>query len=332
MKRITATSLAVALAATTAAFAECDDGEMVIKFSHVTNTVNHPKGIAAKVLMDRVNSEMDGVACMKVYPDSVLYNDDQVLEALLQFDVQLAAPSLSKLERFTKKYRIFDLPFIFRDVDAVDRFQSSEFGRDLLDTMQDRGLQGLAFWHNGMKQMSANRPLLEPSDAEGLRFRVQQSDLLAAQMRALKALPVKMPLSDVYEALKNGVVDGQENTYSNILGRRLHTVQDSITETNHGVIDYLVVTSTAWLNSLAPGVRDQFLKILRDVTVASNADATGVNAGAKRAIIAEGGIIHTITDGQRDAWIAAMQPVWDQFAVDVGQDLIEAAQTFNQGE
>mgnify|MGYP006301715223 FL=1 len=170
---------ALALAAGPVA-AACDDGEMVIKFSHVTNTDRHPKGIAAELLKERVNDEMDGTACMEVYPNSTLYNDDKVLEALLTGDVQLAAPSLSKFENFTKKYRLFDLPFLFEDIEAVNRFQASDAGQELKNAMAKRGLQGLAFWHNGMKQMSANVPLIEPEDAEGLKFRVQPSEVLIA--------------------------------------------------------------------------------------------------------------------------------------------------------
>ena len=141
----------------TSAFAACDPGEIVIKFSHVTNTDKHPKGIAASLLQQRVNDEMNGTACMEVYPNSTLYDDNKVLEALLLGDVQLAAPSLSKFEKFTKKFRIFDLPFMFENIAAVDRFQNSDTGQALLDSMRRKGLHGLAFWHNGMKQLSATR-------------------------------------------------------------------------------------------------------------------------------------------------------------------------------
>jgi len=168
-----ATAMIAASLAGGQAIAACDEGELVIKFSHVTNTDKHPKGIAATLLQERVNAEMNGVACMEVFPNSTLYNDDKVLEAMLNGDVQMAAPSLSKFEKFTKKFRLFDLPFMFRDVDAVDAFQNSEDGQALKDSMVRRGLKGLAFWHNGMKQMSANKPLIAPSDAEGLKFRVQ---------------------------------------------------------------------------------------------------------------------------------------------------------------
>ena len=169
----------------------------------------------------RVNEEMNGTACMQVFPNSTLYNDNKVLEALLSGDVQLAAPSLSKFEKFTKKFRLFDLPFLFENIQAVDRFQSSEAGQKLKNSMRRKGLVGLAFWHNGMKQLSANKPLLLPSDAKGLKFRVQASEVLVAQFKQLGAIPQKMAFKEVYGALQTGVVDGQENTWSNIYGKKI---------------------------------------------------------------------------------------------------------------
>ena len=309
--------------------AGCDSGEVVIKFSHVTNTDKHPKGIAASLLEKRVNEEMNGKACMEVFPNSTLYNDVKVLEALLQGDVQLAAPSLSRFEPFTKQFRIFDLPFMFKNIEAVEAFQASESGQALLDSMRDRGLQGLGYWHNGMKQMSANKPLISPSDANGLKFRVQPSDVLVAQMEAIGGSPQKMAFSEVYGALQQGVVDGQENTWSNIFGKKFFEVQDGVTETNHGIIDYLVVTSVDWLESLDADVRDQFLTILDEVTAMRNTESTKVNAEAKQAVIDAGGEVRTLTAEQRGEWVEAMKPVWAQFEGDVGADNIAAAQKIN---
>jgi len=331
MKFLTTTALAAALAfgAQAAGAAGCDDGEIVVKFSHVTNTDRHPKGIAATLLMERVNAEMDGTMCMEVFPNSTLYNDDQVLEAMLQGDVQLAAPSLSKFETFTKQFRIFDLPFMFKNIAAVDAFQTSETGQAMKESMVRRGLLGLEFWHNGMKQFSANVPLLEPGDADGLKFRVQPSDVLVAQMEALGASPQPMAFSEVYGALQTGVVDGQENTWSNIWGQKFFEVQDGITETNHGIIDYLVVTSVDWIDSLDPAVRDQFLTILREVTLTRNGEAFAVNEAAKQSILDAGGVVRQLTPAQRQAWVDAMRPVWDEFEGDVGADNIAAAQDIN---
>jgi C4-dicarboxylate-binding protein DctP len=326
MKTLLTTILASAIMVTSGqAMANCDDGELVIKFSHVTNTDKHPKGIAASLLEKRVNEEMNGTACMQVFPNSTLYDDKKVLEALLNGDVQLAAPSLSKFEKYTKKFRIFDLPFLFENVDAVDRFQNSEAGQNLKDSMQRRGLQGLTFWHNGMKQMSANKPLIHPNDAQGLKFRVMASDVLVAQFEQLGANPQKMSFKEVYGGLQTKVIDGQENSWSNIYGKKFFEVQDGTTETNHGILDYLVVTSSEFWEGMDADTRDQFAQILREVTETRNAASYEVNQMNQEAIVKSGGVVRTLTNEQRQAWVDAMKPVWKKFEGDIGADLIEAA-------
>jgi C4-dicarboxylate-binding protein DctP len=332
MKTLTAALTALSLTVSASAVAAaCDDGEIVIKFSHVTNTDKHPKGIAATLFQNRVNEEMNGKACVEVFPNSTLYDDDQVLEAMLQGDVQMAAPSLSKFEQFTKVFRIYDLPFMFKNVDAVDAFQKSEAGEAMKASMSRRGLLGLEFWHNGMKQMSANKPLILPTDAAGLKFRVQPSDVIKAQMEAIGVSPQPMAFSEVYGALQTGVVDGQENTWSNIYGQKFFEVQDGITETNHGIIDYMVVTSVDWWESLPEDVRTQLATILNEVTVERNAEVGKVDAEAREAVLAAGSNIVELDEAQRQAWVDAMKPVWEQFKDDVGQENIDAAQAINAG-
>jgi C4-dicarboxylate-binding protein DctP len=312
------------------AAANCDPGEIVIKFSHVTNADKHPKGIAASLLEKTVNEEMNGKACMQVFPNSTLYDDDKVLEALLNGDVQMAAPSLSKFEKITKKYRIFDLPFLFEDVEAVDRFQNSEAGEKLKNAMKRRGLKGLAFWHNGMKQMSANKPLMAPEDAQGLKFRVQASDVLVAQFEQLGANPQKMSFKEVYGGLQTKVIDGQENTWSNIYGKKFFEVQDGVTETNHGILDYLVVTSNKFWDKLPGDVREQLGEIVQRVTDTRNSESSMVNNNNKQNIIEAGGVVRTLTPEQRQAWVTALQPVWKKFEKDIGADLIDAALASNK--
>ena len=330
MKTIAMLTAAVsALALATPAFASCEDGETVIKFAHVTNTDKHPKGIAAQLFADRVNEEMNGSLCVEVYPNSTLYDDDKVLEAMLAGDVQMAAPSLSKFETFTKKLRLFDLPFVFDNIEAVDRYQASDAGQELLASMERKGLSGLAYWHSGMKQLSANKPLLVPEDAKGLKFRIQPSDVLQAQFEALGANPQKMAFSEVYGALQTGVVDGQENTWSNTYGQKFFEVQDGVTQTDHGVLDYMVVTSTDFLNGLDPAVRDQMMTIMNEVTTERNAAVNEVEEEAKAAIVAAGGTVRELTPEQRQMWVEAMKPVWAQFEGEIGADTIEAAVAAN---
>ena len=332
MKTFLTAACGLALAATGALAdpAGCDGGEEVVKFSHVTNTDKHPKGIAAALFAERVNAEMDGKMCVEVYPNSTLYDDDQLLEAMLQGDVQMGAPSLSKFETFTKVFQIYDLPFMFKDIAAVDEFQAGEAGQAMLSSMERRGISGLGYWHNGMKQLSANKPLMTPEDAKGLKFRVQPSDVIVAQMEAIGASAQPMAFAEVYGALQTGVVDGQENAWSNIYGQKFYEVQDGITETNHGVLDYLVVASTDWLDGLDPEVRDQMMTIMNEVTTERNAAVNDVDMEAKQAIIDAGSEVRELDDTQRQAWVDAMMPVWDQFAEGVGQDNIDAAQAINE--
>ena len=329
-----ATGLVLSLAApalvASPASAACEDGEIVIKFSHVTNTDKHPKGIAASLLEKRVNEEMNGKACMEVFPNSQLYDDNKVLEAMLLGDVHMAAPSLSKFEKYTKKFRIFDLPFMFKDIQTVEAFQASEAGQNLLTSMRKKGLLGLAYWHNGMKQLSANKPLLEPGDAKGLKFRIQASDVLQAQFEAVGGNPQKMAFSEVYGGLQTGVIDGQENTWSNIYGKKFFEVQEGVTESNHGIIDYLVVTSTEFWEGLPDDVRDQLAGILAEVSQTRNAESFAVNEANKKLIMEAGSEVRQLTPEQRAKCVAAMKPVWSKFEDDVGADLIAAAQAANQ--
>ena len=324
-----------AVAAATFAFAspalaeDCQDGEMVIKFSHVVAASGHPKGDAATMLAERVNKEMDGKACMQVFPNSQLFDDDKVMEALLLGDVQLAAPSLSKFEAYTLKYRLFDLPFLFNDLTSVDRFAASEPGKNLLNAMTDVGFIGLGYWSSGMKQFSANKPLLVPSDAKGLKFRIQTSDVAEAMIAAMGANAQKLAFKEVYGALQTGVVDGQENTWSNIYTQKFFEVQDGITETNHQVLAYLLVTSDEWLGGLDDDVREQFLKIVDEVTIEANAQVAAKEAANRQKILDAGSTIRVLTPEQRKAWVDAMKPVWSEFRDDIGSDLIEAAQSSN---
>ena len=152
------------------------------------------------------------------------------MEALLLGDVQMIAPSLAKFEHYTKQLQVFDLPFLFDDMAAVDRFQNSPEGQKLLTSMTDKGITGLAYWHNGLKVMSANKPLRVPADARGLKFRVQASAVLEEQFKAVRANPRKMSFAEVYQGLQTGVVNGAENPYSNIYSQKMHEVQKYITD------------------------------------------------------------------------------------------------------
>ncbi len=309
---------------------DCKPGEVVIKFSHVVPPRGHPKGDFARMLAERVNAEMNGKACMQVFPFSQLYDDEKVMEALLLGDVQLAAPSLSKLEVYTNKFRLFDLPFLFDDMDAVQRFTSSETGQGLLDVMSEFGVVGLGYLYDGLKHFSAEEPLLVPSDGEGLKFRVQNSDVAVAMIEAMGASAQKLAFKEVYGALQLGVVDGQENSWSNIFTSRFFEVQEGITETGHQLLAYVVFTPEEWLESLETGVREQFLTIFRETLAKANRQAVKTSEKNRQRIIDAGYTVRELTPEQRQQWVDVMRPVWGQFEDEIGKDLIEAAEAANE--
>lgn len=304
---------------------------LVIKFTHVV-AEKTPKGQAAIRFKELVERALPGRVQVQIFPNSQLFGDAKELEALLLGDVQIIAPSLSKFDRYTKKLQVFDLPFLFNDLAAADRFEHSASGRALLDSMQNRGIQGLAYWQNGMKQLSTNRDKLQrPEDVAGLKFRIQASDVIAAEFHALGANPQKMALSEAYQALQTGVVDGQENTWSNMYSQKIFEVQKTIAVTNHSVIDYMVVTNAKWWNGLPTDVRHVLTKAMAEATEYGNGLANEFNERDRKLIAASGRVrIQTLSKDDVAAWRKAMAPVWKKFTPDIGLELIKAAEAANE--
>ncbi|MDO5667711.1 MAG: TRAP transporter substrate-binding protein [Alcaligenaceae bacterium] len=304
---------------------------LVIKFAHVVAETT-PKGQGALLFKEKAEERLGDKVKVEVYPNSSLYGDGQEMDALLSGDVHLLAPSLAKFEHFQKKIQIFDLPFLFQNLEAVDRFQQGEAGQSLLKSMEDKNITGLAYWHNGMKQLSANQELRVPRDARGLRFRVQASNVLEEQFKALRANPRKIAFAEVYQSLQTGVVNGAENTYSNIYSQKVHEVQKFITESNHGIIDYMVITNTKFWNGLDADLRTALEEVMAEVTVEVNKMAKDLNDGDKQNIVDAGTTEITIlTPEERDQWREAVQPVWKKFEDEIGADLIQAAVESNEG-
>lgn len=303
---------------------------IVIKFAHVV-AEHTPKGQGALLFKKLAEERLPGKVRVEVYPNSSLFGDGKEMEALLMNDVQIIAPSLAKFEHYSKAIQIYDLPFLFDDLDAVDRFQKGPVGQELLTTMEDKGITGLGYWHNGLKQLSANKKLLEPKDARGLKFRVQASAVLEEQFKAIRAVPRKMSFAEVYQGLQTGVVNGAENPYSNIYSQKMHEVQKYITETNHGLLDYMVITNTGFWNGLPEDMRTVLAEIMVEVTEDVNRQANELNQRDKKSILAAGKTeVLYLTPEQRQKWRDAMAPVWKKFETEIGAERIQAAIESNQ--
>jgi C4-dicarboxylate-binding protein DctP len=304
-------------------------GPIVIKFSHVV-AENTPKGQMANKFKAIIEERLAGKVIVEVFPNSQLFGDNNVLESMLLGDVQLAAPSLSKFSRYTKKLQLYDLPFLFKDMDAVDRFQQGPAGQKLLKALNKRGLVGLGYLHNGLKQLSSSSPLRVPADARGLKFRIMTSEVLAAQFHAVKAIPLKKPFSEVFTLLQTKAIDGQENTWSNIYSKKFYEIQDYITESNHGLLDYLIVTSQEFWTELPDDLRIEIKKALDEAIDFGNKVALQKSIGDRQKIIdSKRTKLISLTDEQRNQWVKAMKPVWKKFEHEVGKDMIEAAYRSN---
>ena len=329
-KKITNLLTAISFFAVTTLFgfsASAQQAPIVIKLSHVV-AENTPKGLASLKFKELAEKKLPGKVQVQVFPNSQLFGDAKELEALLLNDVQMINPSLSKFDRYTKKIQVFDLPFIFKDAKAAADFQKSKDGQDLLKSMEDKGLIGLAYWHNGMKHFSANKEFRVPNDIKGLKFRIQASDVYESFMKALGANGQKMAFAEVYQALQTGVVDAQENTYSNMYSQKFHEVQKTIVETNHGILDYMVVVNAKWWNGLPADIKKGLSEALAEATIYNNKIGQEKNDEAKKLIIDSGKAkVVKLTDAQLTEWKKSVAPVYAQFEKDIGVDLIEAAQS-----
>lgn len=305
---------------------------ILIKFSHITAD-STPKGQGALMFQKLVHERLPDEVKVEVYANSSLYGDGKEMEALLLNQVQMLAPAPSKLEQYTKQLQLFDLMFLFDDVAAAQRFQQSDKGKAMLKSMEDKGITGLAYWLNGMRQFTANKPLREPADARGLKFRVQPSDLQAAQYTALRAVPRKMAFAEIYQGLQTGVVNAQDNPWSNIYSQKYYEVQPYMTESNHGIGNYLLIANTQFWNGLPAPVRTELEAIIEEVTVEVNRQAEALNDKAKQNIVDTGkSEILVLTEEQRNAWRDAVRPAWKKFENEIGVDLIEAAEAANRAQ
>jgi C4-dicarboxylate-binding protein DctP len=305
--------------------ASAADTPIVLKFSHVVAS-DTPKGKAADKFKELAEKYTSGKVKVEIYPNSTLYKDKEELEALQLGAVQMLAPSNSKFGPIgVKEFEVFDLPYILPDLKTLRKVTDGPLGAELLlKKLDSKGMTGLAYWDNGFKQMSANKKLIEPADYKGLKFRIQSSKVLEAQFRALGAIPQVMAFSDVYQALQTGVVDGQENTWSNIYTQKMHEVQKYMTVTNHGYIGYVVVVNKKFWDGLPADIRDELSKAMKEATDYGNSASAQDNDEALANIKKTGKTeILTLTPEQDEAMRKAMMPVYKDVASRVGQPLID---------
>lgn len=297
---------------------------IVIKFSHVV-APNTPKGSGAEFFAKRAAELTKGRVKVEVYPNSQLYKDKEELEALQLGAVQMLAPSLAKFGPLgVKEFEAFDLPYIFPDKAALRKITEGAIGTKLMAQLEPKGFKGLAYWDNGFKIMTANKPIMKPDDMKGMKVRIQSSKVLEAQMRGLGAIPQVMAFSEVYQALQTGVVDGTENTPSNVYSQKTHEVQPYGALTDHGYIGYAVIVNKKFWEGLPADIRSALEVAMKDATERNNEVSQRDNDDAIAAMKASGKIkLHTLTPEEKQLWIAKLKPVHKEMASRVGPELIQ---------
>ena len=298
---------------------------IVIKFSHVV-APDTPKGKGAEKFKELAEKYTGGKVKVEIYPNSQLYKDKEELEALQLGAVQMLAPSLAKFGPLgAKEFEAFDLPFMFKDRKALAAVTKGEVGKKLFDKLTDKGITGLAYWDNGFKIFSANKPLKLPTDLNGQKIRIQSSKVLDAQVRSVGGIPQVLAFSEVYQALQTGVVDGQENTPSNMFTQKMHEVQKHAIITDHGYIGYAVIVNKKFWDGIPADIRSQLDKAMAEATEFANKISETENADALNDMKKSGKIaIYSPTEDERKAWAKAMLPVHKDMAGRVGQEIIDA--------
>ncbi|EGF32246.1 TRAP-type C4-dicarboxylate transport system, periplasmic component [Oxalobacteraceae bacterium IMCC9480] len=298
---------------------------IVIKFSHVVAN-DTPKGKAAERFKELVEKNLKGRVKVELYPNSTLYKDKEELEALQLGAVQMLAPSLAKFGPLgVKEFELFDLPYIFPGKDVLYRVTEGPIGKDLFKKLESKGITGLAYWDNGFKVMSANKPLKTPADFKGLKMRIQSSKVLDAEMRALGANPQVLAFSEVYQALQTGVVDGTENPPSNLYTQKMHEVQSNVTVSNHGYLGYAVIVNKKFWDGLPADIRTGLEAAMKDATKYANAIAQQENDKAMEAVRKSGKTeVYVLNDKEKAEWRKALLPVQKDMESRIGKDLITA--------
>jgi C4-dicarboxylate-binding protein DctP len=322
MKTIS-TLFAVLLAAVVANAAA--QSPIVIKFSHVV-TNDTTKGKGALKFKELAEERTKGKVKVDVFPNSQLYKDKEEIEALQLGAVQMLAPAVSKFGPLgLREFEAFDLPYLFDDAAELDKVTQGPIGKGLLKKLESKGIVGLAFWDNGFRNMSANKPLRRPEDAKGLKFRIPSSKVLDAEIRALGGLPQVMAFSEVYQALQTGVVDGTEATFSNIYSQKLHEVQKFITLTEHSALLYGVIVNKKFWDGLPPDIRTILEGAMKDASKYAHDLSRKENDESMEGVKKSGkSQILTLTAQEKAAWKQAMVKTHKEFEDKIGKELLGA--------
>jgi tripartite ATP-independent transporter DctP family solute receptor len=303
---------------------EGDDHE--IKFG-IGLSPGSPQYISVEYFRDILAERTDGRLEVSIFPDSQVGDDAQMMSALQSGTLEMTYPSTSPAASIVPEVALFDLPFLFPTPEAADKVLDGEIGQEILDEFDGTGIKALAFSENGYRQLSnSQRAVSSPEDVKGLAIRVMENPVQVDIWKALGANPTSMAFGEVFSALEQGVVDGQENPWNTILTSKFYEVQDHASETRHVYTPFIIMIGQKFYDGLSPA--DQ--QIVEEAAVAAAEYERTVsrefNDYAKEQVTSEGMEVTELTDEDLAAFKKAVQPVYDKWAPRIGEDLVERVQ------
>lgn|GEM_PF-727106 len=306
----------------TATLASCDSGEVVMRFSHTNGLKLHPRGLTAELLALRVNAEMDDTACLEIFPNSILYRDTKVIEAIQQGDIQFAAPPTGVLEEKAPSLSVMNLPFLFKNIDAFLEFEDQHYFDRVDAELAEHDLKILAFWHNGFRQLISKQPMYEPADLSGETVVTSDSRMNKLMFELLGSNVVTSPIIEIPETMAGDQVSAHENTWSNIFDMGLETSANNVLETNHSILEYVLVTRKSWYENLPAGTLKKFENILSEVSSERNQTIFYLNSVAKDKLLEKNIQITDISDNDRLRWVFQLQPFRSSMSKDLPIDFL----------
>lgn len=307
------------------------DERIVIRFSHIVGE-NTPKGLAARKFAELMDERSNGFVEVQVFPNGYLYKDGEEMDALLKGDLQMIAPATSKLTTHVPEWQVMDLPFAFKSPEEVHAFLEGRHGQEMLEKLESKGLYPLSIWDNGFKQMTnKSHPLIEPADFEGIKFRIMPSPVIKDQFLQLKSTTQSASFNEVYQLLEQSVIAGQENTFSNIFSKGIHSQQRYLTISNHGYLGYVVLINNEFWEGLPPEVQTLIHEVMSEITIWERQIAKKLNqenqVDLENCQCVE---IHSLTDEEKRRWEDAFKPVYERFINRFGTDYINALPTYEE--
>ncbi|KAA0259447.1 DctP family TRAP transporter solute-binding subunit [Deferribacter autotrophicus] len=277
--------------------------QLVLKISHVVKN-NSPKGKAVIYFKKIVEKESKGAIKVEIYPEGILFDDREALGALKNGLIQFAVPSFSKFADIVPEFQIYDIPYLFKNIQHVHRSYFGKIGNLLKSKSYEKGYKLLAMWDNGFKVITNNkRKIKYPQDLKGLKIRTQGSKVINKSLEIVGAVPVSKPFKVVVDLLKAGLIDGQQNTYNNIYTQQFFKYQKYLTITNNGFLGYVFISSVKFWENLDIKSKEIILNALEKATIYEYELAEEINYEDYYRIIIHSNIeIIPLNDREKKIW------------------------------